>query len=178
LFFLINAEMEFPPEWTLLAADQFATAQPRSPGELGVELMVQARPNGRMMDHFRVSLGGSRILDINFALSSILSSPRAKTWRLKMQVWPRDVDVRRNMTSTAWQDVEVLISTKECQIVSEGNDGSESPVAFEEAAACLKEAGAAIRYAVVIGGDQRLLLMLQGLPASADQLLGKPAFRG
>jgi hypothetical protein len=170
--------MEFPPEWSLLAAEQFATAQPRSAGELGMELMVQARPNGRMMDHFRVSLGGSRILDVAFALSNIIASPRARTWRLKMQVWPRDVDVRRNMTSTAWMDVEVLASTKECQVVSFGSDGSESPVASEEVVACLKEAGAAIRFAVVIGGDQKLLLMLQELPASADQLIGKPAFRG
>jgi hypothetical protein len=37
---------------------------------------------------------------------------------------------------------------------------------------------AAIRFAVAIGGDQRLVLALQGLPASADQLMGKPAFRG
>jgi hypothetical protein len=143
-----------------------------------MELMVQARPNGRMMDHFRVSLGGSRILDVGFALSNILASPRARTWRLKMQVWPRDVDVRRNMTSTAWMDVEVLVSTKECQVVSIGSDGSETPVAFEEAVACLKDTGAAIRFAVVIGGDQKLLLILQGLPASADQLLGKRAFKG
>jgi hypothetical protein len=168
--------MEFPPEWSLLAAEQFATAQPRLAGKLGMELMVQARPNGRMMDHFHVSLGGSRILDVGFA--SPQASLRPKTWRLKMQVWPRDIDVRRNMTSTAWQDVEVLISTKECQVVSIGSDGSESLVAYEDAVACLKEAGAAIRFAVVIGGDQKLLLMLQGLPAWADQLQGKPPFRG
>jgi hypothetical protein len=172
--------MEFPPEWTLLPADQFATAQPRSAGELGMELLVQARPNGRMLDHFRVSLGGSRILDINTQMASLLASPRAKNWRLRMQIWPRDVEVRRNMTSSAWLDLEALVSTGECRVVTTGEDSPDVEVARETVVAELKESGisAAIRFAVIIGGDQRLQLMLQGLPASADQLLGKPAFRG
>jgi hypothetical protein len=50
--------MEFPPEWNVVSAEQFATAQPRAAGILGMELLVQARPNGRMLDHFRMSLGG------------------------------------------------------------------------------------------------------------------------
>jgi hypothetical protein len=172
--------MDFPPEWTLLPADQFATAQPRAAGDLGMELLVQARPNGRMLDHFRVSLGGSRILDMNVPLANLLASPRAKNWRLRMQIWPRDIDVRRNMTSTAWLDLEALVVTRECRVVTLGEDSSEAEVASEAVAAEMKESGlsAAIRFAVIIGGDQRLQLMLQSLPASADHLLGKPAFRG
>jgi hypothetical protein len=37
---------------------------------------------------------------------------------------------------------------------------------------------AAFRFIVIVGRDQRLQLAVQGLPASAEQLLGKPALRG
>jgi hypothetical protein len=37
---------------------------------------------------------------------------------------------------------------------------------------------AAIRYAVVIGPDQRMALEVQSLPASANILNGKPSFVG
>jgi hypothetical protein len=44
-----------------------------------MELMVQVKPNGRMMDHFWVSLVGSFLLEVSFTLSNILVSPRAKS---------------------------------------------------------------------------------------------------
>jgi hypothetical protein len=169
--------MEFPPEWLVVEADQFATAQPRSAGRLGMELLVQARPNGRMLDHFRVSLGGSRILDVNFKMASLLASPRAKTWTAKIQLWPRDIEIRRNMTSSAWQDLALLVASKECSVKSLEAE-TEVEIPHDEVLAVLGEAGAAIRYSVGIGGDQKMVLFLQGMPASADQLMGKPAFRG
>jgi hypothetical protein len=171
--------MEFPPEWNVVSADQFATAQPRAAGDLGMELLVQARLNGRMLDHFRVSLGGSRILDVSFPIANLVSSPRAKMWRAKFQICPRDVEIRRNMTSSAWHDFSTMVATNECQVWSE-EEAEEVLVPQDAVKAILAEAGAAasIRYAVVIGGDQRMALSLQGLPATADQLQGKPAFRG
>jgi hypothetical protein len=41
-----------------------------------------------MLDHFRVVLGGSKILNINAAMADLLQIPSAKRWRLKMQSWP------------------------------------------------------------------------------------------
>jgi hypothetical protein len=46
--------MDFPPQWQLFEMEQFATAAPRAAGELGMELAMQVRPNGRMLDHYRV----------------------------------------------------------------------------------------------------------------------------
>jgi hypothetical protein len=56
----------------------------------------------------------------------------------------------------------------------------EAVVPYEEILETMRigEASAAIRYAVVSGSDQHLLLMLQCLPASADYLVGRPTFRG
>jgi hypothetical protein len=171
--------MEFPPQWECFPAEQFSSATPRSAGELGLELLVQVRPNGRMLDHFQVAVGGSKILNINFALADILASPRARSWRMKMQVWPRDVEIRRNMMTSTWRNLESLVSAKECQVVDcEGEEESSLPPEAVVEAMKADGVSAAIRFAVAIGGDQRLVLALQGLPASADQLMGKPAFRG
>jgi len=57
--------MEFPPErWNFFPAEQFNTAAVRSPGELGMELLVQARDTGRIQDHFQFILGGSKLLTV------------------------------------------------------------------------------------------------------------------
>jgi hypothetical protein len=34
-----------------------------------VELMIQARPDGRLLDHFRKATGGSEILEAKFQLT-------------------------------------------------------------------------------------------------------------
>jgi len=51
--------MEFPAtEWIVLPDEEFELAAARDPGQLGVDLLVQARPNGRLLDHFRLVVGG------------------------------------------------------------------------------------------------------------------------
>jgi hypothetical protein len=139
-------EMEFPPAWNVVEADQFASAQPRAAGQLGMDLLVQARPNGRMLDHYRVTLGGSRILDVDFSLSALVAAPRARTWRVKMQLWPRDVDIRRNMTSSSWMDLSTLVAAREC-VVRSAEGESETEVTPEEYQAVMTEAGAAQPFA-------------------------------
>jgi hypothetical protein len=168
--------MDYPPKWQVFNMEQFATAQPRSPGDLGAEVAVQARPNGRMLDHFRVTLGGNRIIDVNFAMAKVLALPVAATWRFKMQTWAKDVEIRRNMTTSEWIDLEDLIASKAGCVYDE----NESLLAHSHVVARMKEEEeqAALRYGVVVGCDGRLVLMLQALPASADALNSKPTFRG
>jgi hypothetical protein len=38
--------MEYPPEWEAFDMEEFSTACPRVSGNLGMELLMQARPNG------------------------------------------------------------------------------------------------------------------------------------
>ena len=66
--------MEFPAEWAVFQADEFDTAAPRSHGKAVMELMIQARPNGRLLDHFRIATGGSEILEARFQLTDIISN--------------------------------------------------------------------------------------------------------
>ena len=65
--------MEFPPaHWAVFPAEDFETACPRLPGTLGVELMAQVRPNGRVMDHWRLAIGGSSNLTITLDLAYLI----------------------------------------------------------------------------------------------------------
>jgi hypothetical protein len=127
--------------------------------------------------HFRVGLSGSRILDARFALASLLSFPAAADWSCRMQTWPKDVDLRRNMMTTGWKDLATLIASKDVVItLAETN----KLVASKRVQQGIQEsgAGAAVRFAVTVGEDQTVNLQLQGLPAPANNLMGKPATRG
>jgi hypothetical protein len=97
--------MDYPPNWDIFPMEDFITSVPRSAGNLTSELLVQARPNGRLLDHFRYVLGGSSIMNVEFQLASIWQMPAASTWKLCYQVWPKDIEIRRNMVSSTWTDI-------------------------------------------------------------------------
>ncbi len=40
--------MEFPSDWAVCHAYEFGTVAPRSHGKAVMELMIQARPNGKL----------------------------------------------------------------------------------------------------------------------------------
>ena len=54
--------MEFPPDtYFIFPAEHFETAGPRIIGDYTEEILAQVRLNGRVMDHWRVVLGGSKV---------------------------------------------------------------------------------------------------------------------
>ena len=168
--------MEFPPDWEVLPMADFTTASPRNAGDYGMELLAQVRPNGRILDHYRITLGGSKILDVNCQLSALLLAPATSRISFKYSVWPRDVEIRRNMTTAKWADIYELLATRAASVLAE--DGSTIP--HEALLEDLVSAGrsAAVRFAVVVGEDSRMQLQLQALPGSANLLSGKPVLRG
>jgi hypothetical protein len=65
--------MEFPPPWVVYDGAALDTANPIDPGDLGMEVMAQARSSGRIIDNFQVVIGGSRVLQAEFTTNSIFS---------------------------------------------------------------------------------------------------------
>ena len=66
------------------------------------------------MDHWPVVLGGAKALEAESYLAAVI--PAAVTlpkWR------PRDVIIRRNMTTSGWLDLLVLLTANEVAVVSE-----------------------------------------------------------
>ncbi len=68
--------MEFPGDINVFDAVDFETAVPRITGRTTVELLVQARPTGRIADHYRLAMGGSALLEAKPVLSSIFPDPK------------------------------------------------------------------------------------------------------
>ena len=168
--------MDFPPDWEIYPATEFEEAQAHTPGTLGVELTVQVRDNGRILDHWRLVLGVSAFQRVCVPLTRYIQLPALKGWNLKFQFWAHNVTIRRNMTSSIWINISKMINSKEAMVT----DDTGEPVAQEAVLTVLQSNNveAAIRWAVVIGEDSLPRLHLQSLPASAETLSGKPTLRG
>jgi hypothetical protein len=171
---IVIKKMNFPHTWDIFKAADFATAAPRAAGELGMEVAAQVRPNGRILDHFRVTLGGSKIVDVTAPMTKLMLVDGASPWKFRYQVWPRDIVVRRNMTTTAWINALDLLAEKKAWV----EDGEGNAVENELVLETVGDGRAAIRFAVVIGEDKNMELNLHALPATAESLMGKPTFRG
>ena len=75
--------MEFPLEdWFAFPATDFELAAPRITEDYTAKILAQARPNGRVMDHWRITLGGTKILQAEIEIAAIipaaLNLPRVK----------------------------------------------------------------------------------------------------
>jgi len=171
--------MEFPPtEHSFFEAEAFETAAPRNPGELGVELMAQIRPNGRIVDHWRLATGGSKILEAKIRLSMLMPlTAELPEWYLVYQCWPADLAIRRNMTSSAWMEVKDMLASNKLTVV----DHEETQVAgalVTEAMSGMPHTAnsAALRWAISVSASGKLELQLQALPVPLSSLT-KPIFK-
>jgi hypothetical protein len=174
--------MEFPPPgWELYQAKDFNTDIPHIEGDHVMELKAQARPNGRVVDHWRVGIGGAKILEANIRLKEICKSSAIAPYRLVFQAWPRDVNIRRNMTSSPWLDGMELLERREYAIWKDGEKVTiKEDVMLGDLEKEVDQAkkSFSIRFAVGVADDKTLRLELQGLPATESTLKGKPAFVG
>ena len=107
--------MEFPPDnYFIFPAEHFENAMPRINSDYTVEILAQVRPNGCVMDHWQAVLGGSKALEAEVNLSDeVPAAAGLPRWRLTYQQWPRDVIIRRNMTTSGWLDLLTLLTANE-----------------------------------------------------------------
>jgi hypothetical protein len=175
--------MEYPPpEWNVFPAEQFDTAGPRDPGTLGLELLIQIRDTGRAQDHFRVALGGSELLTGFLPMRDILHvSKEFPPWTIEYSKWPTDIILARNRTTSVWVDMMALIESREVII----KDDDDRVVPYEDVLEELaKEThvssvpSCSARWAAGVSDSDKMVLMLQVLPATADFLNGRPITRG
>jgi hypothetical protein len=142
------------------------------------ELFATVRDNGCIMDDTRMVLGGSEIFDACFKLGKIFKFPGFKDWSIYVQRWKRDLDLRKGLLSGLWQDVTALVATREADVIDENGIG----IGQAEFLRLIGDPGegaeqAAMRWAVALNNRDRLVVQIQGLPASAASLNGKPSLR-
>jgi hypothetical protein len=100
----------------------FETANPIDPGELSVEVMVQARSSARPIDNFQVAIGGSQILQAEFTTNSIFSGALLPATALVLQKRHADIIIRKNLTSSERFDAMGLLRARELIAGSDETD--------------------------------------------------------
>ena len=172
--------MEFPPPWSFFPMEDFELAAPRDPGDIGVEAMAQARANGRVLDHFRIVLGGSQMLEATVAVKDIFPVAAMPSWSVAFSCWPRDVAIRRNMASSAWQDIRDMVAANDVKLLNgEGaNVASNELLDLLDSVADKTLNSASIRWWVGASEDGSMQLQLQAAPSPASGYLSKPAWKG
>ena len=81
--------MEFPGDWTILGLEDFDTASnPRDPGALGADVLVQLGDSGRATDDFRVVVGGSRRIKVEFEAADVFPTSTVPDWKITWECWP------------------------------------------------------------------------------------------
>ena len=173
--------MEFPTEdWDIFEAAEFETAAARTPSELCIEIMAQVRPNGWIMDHWRVATGGTSILEATVDLATIIPAasvmPQCK---LTYQSWPAELGIRRNMTTSPWLDMMALLGANEMTAADSDGQPVECKTVIENLQALPNKSviSAVIRWAACASEDGKLEIQLQCLPAAITTLNSKPIFK-
>jgi hypothetical protein len=141
------------------------------------ELFARVRNNGRMIDEFKCVLGGSEVIEADFSLGLLFEDPVVSEFSAKIQRWPRDIDLRKGLLSGRWEDFKWMVSCRDaCILDKEG--GGLTANDFLKACSNMEEAeDAEVKWAVVLNDGGRLAIQLQGLPASAAMLNGKPSLK-
>jgi len=139
------------------------------------ELFATVRSNGRILDDFKCVLGGTDCLEVEFSLSKIFEDSSLGEHSVQIQRWPRDLDLRKGLLSGLWKDVSALVASRDACV----SDKEGAGVSANEFLRLLEQskAQASARWAVVLGDNEKLTLQLQGLPAAAAVLNGKPSFK-
>jgi hypothetical protein len=142
------------------------------------ELFAEVRKNGRILDESRIVVGGNDILNAEFTLGKLLEDPELSKFTIKLQKWPRDIHIRRGLLSGLWADITSIVGARDAHVL-DGRGAGIPPNEFLRKMADFEDGPmeAAIRWAVVLGDSGRLLVQLQGLPATAAVLNGKPSLK-
>jgi len=129
------------------------------------------------VENFQFKLGGRNIVKASFEAAALLGDQFAE-FTLNYFTWPSDIQLRLNMASGAWQDLQELLqgscmSASQAQGEDTDND-DQAVLSLMEAT----EAEGAVRWALAVDDSNKLALQLQALPRGANAVKSKPSLRG
>jgi hypothetical protein len=81
------------------------------------ELFAEVRKNGRILDETRIVVGGNDILNAEFTLGKLLEDPELSQFSIKLQKWPRDINIRRGLLSGLWSDVTSIVGARDAHVL-------------------------------------------------------------
>jgi len=162
----------------LRSSPGFNVDQPPNDDNYTAELFAMIRDNGRIIDDYKCVVGGTDILEAEFELNRLFTNPLIGAHTIKMQRWPRDLDLRKGLLSGNWKDVSTIVSCRDASIFDSAGAGipADEFLRLLEDPENGKEA-AAVRWAVRLSASEKLVIQLHGLPAAAAVLNGKPSYK-
>jgi hypothetical protein len=156
----------------------FNVDEPSGTIPYSAELFATVRDSGRFLEDVRVSLGGAEIYEAEFKLKKVVDDSSIGDWSIKIQKWPRDVELRKGLLSSLWADIPALVSARDAQVF-DGQGAGIPPAEFLRmfGEAMDGKALASVRWAIILNDRGRLATQLQALPSSAAILNGKPSLK-
>jgi hypothetical protein len=115
-------------------------------------------------------LSSEGIFEANFKIKILITDDVIGSWSVDIQRWARDIVI------SLWADLSTIVSARDATI----HDSTGAGIPAAEFLRLLDEAEddqAALRWAVTLNERGRLAAQLQGLPASAAALNGKPSYK-
>jgi hypothetical protein len=146
------------------------------PSGHAAELFATVRENGRIVDQVRYVFGGEDNIEASFSLESLCEDESFSGYSVTIQRKPHDIELRRGLLTGNWSDVVSLISSRDASVFDDTGAG----VAAAEFLRRVKDAGAvigAVRWGLILDDSAKLAIQLQGLPATAAVLNGKPSLK-
>jgi hypothetical protein len=172
--------MEFPTNWVVFNISDYDTGSPSVSRDFKVELFAQLRNTGRILDGFKFTLDGTKVLEAYVDLHKILPAPELRGMQAFFQCQPCDVKIRRNMLTSAWVSIKDGISSNNVDVLDESGAGvpAGSVLKILDRLPGSGPTNASTRWAVVVGADSFLKLQLQGLLLVASVLNNRSMFKG
>jgi hypothetical protein len=158
---------------------EYALARAAASAKLTGELHAQVQQNRQVLDDFIFRFGGSETLKIEAHPGQVYSNPRVQGLEVMFEMWPHDIMLRTNMSTSVWQDMPppAMVAFRDASVLD--RDGTGIAAEFLRMLADLEDDPdtASFRWGLMISDSLRMVLQLQSLPASSTYLCGKPALR-
>jgi hypothetical protein len=101
----------------------FHVDQPPSNVRHSAELFATIRINGRILNDVRCILGGNEVVEASFRLDKLTENPDFKEFEVKMQRWPRDIELRKGRVSGAWTSLSDLVASRDADVFNKDGSG-------------------------------------------------------
>ena len=155
----------------------FTTARPHNAGLCGMELLAQVRPNGRILDHYRVSLCRRQPYP-RCQLQAGWAAPLPHYGRASLQIQCVAQSRGHQEEHVDFRLVRCLRSHGLQESLRDWRGEPAHPIWQDSAGDQGGRQHGRLRFAVVAGEDAKMQLLLQCLPGSANSLMGRPLLRG
>jgi hypothetical protein len=95
-----------PEEWEIFKKEDFdGFVIPDVADKLEGALLLYSDSHGYVRGQSRFVLDGRAVLDIELPASDLMLCGGSSGYKLAWQIWPRDIRIRGNTTTSAWIDI-------------------------------------------------------------------------